>query len=226
MIPALTHWQSPNFYAYFPAGLSTASFLGEMLSSGFAIVNLHWMTSPAATELETIVCDWLGKIVNLPDSFLSWSGGGGVIQGSASETVLVSLIAARNKALKKFGVDSVDKLLVYVSDQTHCSIEKGCKIAGICENNVRVIATSCSTKYELSPKHAHDCILKDISVGLHPTFLCAILTISDWNTSSTSVDPLQGLSQITREHDMWLHVDGVRKATVRKCSPNANSQRM
>ncbi|GLJ38850.1 hypothetical protein SUGI_0791750 [Cryptomeria japonica] len=206
MIPALTHWQSPNFYAYFPAGLSTASFLGEMLSSGFAIVNLHWMTSPAATELETIVCDWLGKIVNLPDSFLSCSdkGGGGVIQGSASEAVLVSLLAARNKALKKFGVDSADKLVVYVSDQTHCSIEKACKIAGICENNVRVIATSCSTNYGLSPKNVRDCILKDISVGLHPTFLCATIG----TTSSTSVDPVQGLSKIAREHDMWFHVDG------------------
>ncbi|GLJ38849.1 hypothetical protein SUGI_0791720 [Cryptomeria japonica] len=185
MIPALTHWQSPNFYAYFPAGLSTASFLGEMLSSGFAIVNLHWMTSPAATELETIVCDWLGKIVNLPDSFLSSSGkgGGGVIQGSASEAVLVSLLAARNKALKKFGVDSADKLVVYVSDQTHCSIEKACKIAGICEHNVRVIATSCSTNYGLSTKN----------IG---------------TTSSTSVDPVQGLSKIAHKHDIWFHVDG------------------
>ncbi|XP_057838856.2 tryptophan decarboxylase 2-like [Cryptomeria japonica] len=206
MIPALTHWQSPNFYAYFPAGLSTASFLGEMLSSGFAIVNLHWMTSPAATELETIVCDWLGKIVNLTDSFLSSSGkgGGGVIQGSASEAVLVSLLAARNKALKKFRVDSVDKLVVYVSDQTHCSIEKACKIAGICEHNVRVIATSCSTNYGLSTKNVRDCILKDISVGLHPTFLCATIG----TTSSTSVDPVQGLSKLACEHDIWFHVDG------------------
>ncbi|XP_059066103.1 tryptophan decarboxylase 2-like [Cryptomeria japonica] len=129
------------------------------LTHWFAIVNLDWMTSLVATELETIVYDWFGKIVNLPDSFLSSSGGGGVIQGSESEAVLVSLLAARNKTLKKFGVDSVDKLVVY--------------IAGTCENNVRVIATSCSTNYGLSTKNVRACLLKDISVGLHPTFLCA-----------------------------------------------------
>nr|UUJ74935.1 tyrosine decarboxylase [Cephalotaxus hainanensis] len=205
IIPALTHWQSPNFYAYFPAGLSTASFMGEMLSSGLAIVSLTWMTSPAATELETIVCDWLGKMLNLPEPFLSSSGkGGGVIQGSASEAVLVSLLAARNKALKKFGTDSVDKLVVYISDQTHCSIEKACKIAGISQNNLRVLPTSSFTNYALFPEIVAQFIMKDISDGLHPTFLCATIG----TTSSTAVDPLQKLAKLAREHDMWFHVDG------------------
>ncbi|XP_052118635.1 tyrosine decarboxylase 2, partial [Arachis duranensis] len=97
ILPGVTHWQSPNYFAYFPSNSSIAGFLGEMLSAGFNIVGFSWITSPAATELETIVLDWLAKALKLPHDFHSTGQGGGVIQGTASEAVLVVLLAARDK---------------------------------------------------------------------------------------------------------------------------------
>eukprot|EP01018_Ginkgo_biloba_P016399 Gb_28002 [translate_table: standard] len=128
IIPGLTHWQSPNFFGLIPSSGSTASYLGEMLCTGFSIVGFSWITSPAFVELETIVLDWLGKALNLPHAFHSSSGkGGGVLQGTASEAVVVSMVAAREKTLKKLGANALEKLVVYASDQTHSSIEKACK---------------------------------------------------------------------------------------------------
>ncbi|XP_057866799.2 tyrosine decarboxylase 2 isoform X2 [Cryptomeria japonica] len=213
IMPGLTHWYSPNFYAYFCSSGSTASFLGEMLSSGFATVGLSWITSPAATELETIVLDWLAKMLNLPKSFLSSGKGGGVIQGSASEAVLVSLLAARDKVLKKIGAESLSKLVVYVSDQTHSSIEKACRIAGIHQKNVRVLSTDSSTHYALSLEIARKYIVADICDGLHPLFLCATIG----TTSTTAVDPLYELAKLAREHDIWLHVDAAYAGSACIC---------
>ncbi|KAH9316642.1 hypothetical protein KI387_025269, partial [Taxus chinensis] len=213
IMPGITHWYSPNFYAYFSSSGSTASFLGEMLSSGFATVSLNWITSPAATELETLVLDWLGKMLNLPYSFLPSGNGGGVIQASASESALVSLLVARDKVLKKIGAESLGKLVVYVSDQTHSSMEKACRIAGIHQKNVRVLPTDSSTNYALSLEIVRKCIVVDINAGLHPLFLCATIG----TTSSTAVDPLFGLAKIAREHDMWLHVDAAYAGSACIC---------
>ncbi|KAJ4728347.1 Tyrosine decarboxylase [Melia azedarach] len=109
ILPGLTHWQSPNYFAYYPANSSVAGFLGEMLSAGLNVSGFSWITSPAATELEMIVLDWLGK---LPKDFLSTGLGGGVIQGTASEAVLVVLFAARDKVLKRVGKKALEKLVV------------------------------------------------------------------------------------------------------------------
>lgn len=128
IIPGITHWQSPNFFAFYPSNSSTAGLLGEMLSGGFSVIGFSWISSPAATELEAIVLDWLGKIINLPEAFLLSGKGGGVIQGTASEAILVALLAARDKALKAMHVGSLEKLVVYGSDQTHSSLEKACMV--------------------------------------------------------------------------------------------------
>ncbi|KAK1679420.1 hypothetical protein QYE76_040268 [Lolium multiflorum] len=128
IVPGVTHWQSPNYFAYYPSNSSTAGFLGEMLSAAFNIVGFSWITSPAATELEVIVLDWFAKMLNLPSQFLSSALGGGVIQGTASEAVLVVLLAARDRILKKQGKKSLEKLVVYGSDQTHSALQKACQV--------------------------------------------------------------------------------------------------
>ncbi|XWS76176.1 hypothetical protein CRYUN_Cryun01aG0153800 [Craigia yunnanensis] len=128
ILPGVTHWQSPNYFAYYPSNSSVAGFLGEMLSAGLNIVGFSWITSPAATELEMIVLDWLAKMLKLPEDFLSAGQGGGVIQGTASEAVLVVLLAARDKVLRRVGKDALEKLVVYASDQTHSALQKACQI--------------------------------------------------------------------------------------------------
>ncbi|XP_066389814.1 tryptophan decarboxylase 2 isoform X2 [Miscanthus floridulus] len=128
IVPGVTHWQSPNYFAYYPSNSSTAGFLGEMLSAAFNIVGFSWITSPAATELEVIVLDWFAKMLRLPSQFLSTALGGGVIQGTASEAVLVVLLAARDRTLRKHGKTSLEKLVVYASDQTHSALQKACQV--------------------------------------------------------------------------------------------------
>ncbi|CAI9107533.1 OLC1v1006908C2 [Oldenlandia corymbosa var. corymbosa] len=203
IFPGVTHWQSPNFFAYYPSNSSIAGFLGEMLSAGINMVGFSWITSPAATELEMIVLDWLAKALNLPDDFLSTGLGGGVIQGTASEAVLVVLLAARDKVLRSIGKDALGKLVVYSSDQTHSALQKACQIAGIHPENCRVLKTDSCDDYALSPKALSEAITHDLSVGLVPFFLCATVG----TTSSTAVDPLLALAKIAKDNGIWLHVD-------------------
>ncbi|KAL2473829.1 Tyrosine decarboxylase 1 [Forsythia ovata] len=132
IVPGITHWQSPNYFAYFPSSGSIAGFLGEMLSTGFNVVGFNWMSSPAATELESIVMDWLGKMLKLPNEFLFSGGGGGVLQGTTCEAILCTLVAARDHMLNKIGRDNIGKLVVYGSDQTHSALQKAAQIA-VCE---------------------------------------------------------------------------------------------
>nr|WMX25290.1 aromatic amino acid decarboxylase TyDC3 [Lophophora williamsii] len=213
ILQGVTHWQSPGYFAYFPCNSSTAGFLGEMLSAGINIVGFSWMSCPAATELEVIVLDWLAKLLNLPDSFLSIGNGGGVIQGTASEAVLVALLAARDKKLKKIGKDSMRKLVVYSSDQTHSSVQKACQIAGIHPENFRILKTDSSTEYALSPEVVLNAILKDVASGLVPLFLCATVG----TTSSTAIDPLLALGKIAKSNRIWLHVDAAYAGSACIC---------
>ncbi|KAJ6389924.1 hypothetical protein OIU77_024198, partial [Salix suchowensis] len=173
ILPGVTHWQSPSYFAYYPSNSSVAGFLGEMLSAGINMVGFSWITSPAATELEMIVLDWLGKLLKLPEDFLSTGQGGGVIQGTASESVLVVLLAARDRVLTKLGKNALEKLVVYASDQTHSALQKACKIGGIHPENCKLLKTDSSTNYALSPGLLSKAISDDISTGLIPFFLCA-----------------------------------------------------
>src|SRR6266436_3669051 len=138
----ITHWQSPNFFAYFPSNASGPSILGDLLSSGLDVQGMLWATSPACTELETHVLDWLVPMLGLPEKFLSTSSGGGVIQDTASSASLCALLAAReqatNFASNRRGCDG--KLVAYTSSQAHSSIEKDVQIAGLGLNNLRLIA--------------------------------------------------------------------------------------
>ncbi|XP_030934742.1 tyrosine decarboxylase 1 [Quercus lobata] len=213
ILPGVTHWQSPNYFAYYPSNSSIAGFLGEMLSAGLNIVGFSWITSPAATELEMIVLDWLAKLLKLPDEFLSAGQGGGVIQGTASEAVLVVLLAARDKVLRRLGKNALEKIVVYASDQTHSAIQKACQIAGIHPENCRVIKTESSTNYALSPDILCEAIAHDVAIGLIPFFLCATVG----TTSSTAVDPLLALGKIAKSNGMWFHVDAAYAGSACIC---------
>ncbi|KAJ7570760.1 hypothetical protein O6H91_01G133900 [Diphasiastrum complanatum] len=219
IIPGLTHWQSPNFFAYFPSNSSTAGFLGEMLSGGLNVNGFSWINSPAATELEVIVLDWLGKLLKLPEEFLSSGEGGGVIQGTASEAVLVSILAAKNhvlemslkKGLSKWSILST--LTVYTSDQAHSSVEKACTIAGIDPQNLRVLPANGSTNYALPPEIFSKALADDVAAGLLPFFLCATVG----TTSSTAVDPILALGTIAKEYGLWFHVDAAYAGSACIC---------
>ena len=149
IVPGITHWQSPNFYAYFPANASGPSILGDLLSSGLGVQGMLWATSPACTEIETHVLDWLVDLLGLPQGFRSSAAGGGVIQDSASSSTLTALIAARERvsagAANRHGVgfgpagEAGPRLTVYTSRHAHSSIEKGVKIAGLGSENLRLV---------------------------------------------------------------------------------------
>ncbi|CAA7055704.1 unnamed protein product [Microthlaspi erraticum] len=168
IMPGVTHWQSPSFFAYYPSNSSVASFLGD---------------------------------------------GGGVIQGSASEAVLVVLIAARDNVLRSVGKKALEKLVVYSSDQTHSALQKACQIAGIHPGNCRVLRTDSSTNYALSPELLQEAVSRDLEAGLIPFFLCANVG----TTSSTAVDPLAALGKIAKSNEMWVHVDAAYAGSACIC---------
>jgi aromatic-L-amino-acid decarboxylase len=141
ILPGVTHWQSPNFFAYFPCNASGPGILGDLLSSGLGVQGMLWSTSPACTELETHVLDWLVPMLGLPEKFLSSNTGGGVIQDTASSAVLCALLAARERATdytsNQKGCDG--RIVAYASTQTHSSLQKAAMIAGIGVSNLRLI---------------------------------------------------------------------------------------
>ncbi|MGC2197562.1 MAG: pyridoxal-dependent decarboxylase, partial [Terriglobales bacterium] len=141
ILPGITHWQSPNFYAYFPCNASGPAILGDLLSSGLGVQGMLWATSPACTELETHVLDWLVPMLGLPEKFLSTSTGGGVIQDTASSASLCALLAGRERATN-YATNAkgcTGKLVAYCSTQTHSSVEKAAKVAGLGAANLRAI---------------------------------------------------------------------------------------
>ena len=141
ILPGVTHWQSPRFFAYFPANVAGASILGELLSAGLGVQGMLWSTSPACTELEAHTLDWLVHLLALPDRFRSTGAGGGVIQDSASSATLCALLAARDRstggAASTAGTDP--RLKVYASEHAHSSVEKAVRIAGLGSESLRLI---------------------------------------------------------------------------------------
>ncbi|KAL6345106.1 hypothetical protein AAG906_013589 [Vitis piasezkii] len=211
-ILGLTHWQSPNFFGYFQANASTAGFLGEMLCTGLNVVGFNWIASPAATELESIVMDWVGKMLMLPPSFLFSGGGGSVFHGSTCEAILCSLAAPRDKVLKKIGHPKITKLVVYGSDQTHSTVQKASKLVGIPTSNFRSLPTSFSNDFALCPDDVHTA-MENIGVGLVPLFLCATVG----TTSSGAVDPLEALGHVAKDFKVWLHIDAAYAGSACIC---------
>ena len=213
IMPGITHWQSPDFFAYFPANNSAPSILGELLSSGLGVQGMMWVTSPACTELESHVMDWLVEMLGLPEKFSCDSEGGGVIQDSASSAALCALLAARERATanasNRKGCNN--KLIAYTSTQAHSSIEKACMIAGIGSENLRLIEVD--DKFRLQPDRLAERIKEDKRAGLLPFFVNATVG----TTSSLAVDPVAGIAQVCKEHGLWLHVDAAMAGTAAIC---------
>ena len=213
ILPGVTHWQSPNFFAYFPCNASGPGILGDLLSSGLGVQGMLWSTSPACTELETHVMDWLVGMLGLPERFLSTSAGGGVIQDTASSAVLCALLAARERATEyssnKKGCDG--KLVAYASTQTHSSLEKAAMIAGIGTANLRLIEVD--EKFAMKPEALAQQVESDRQAGLTPIFVCATVG----TTSSNAMDPVSAIGEICRRNDLWLHVDAAMSGTAMVC---------
>src|SRR5215831_1668017 len=161
ILPGLTHWQSPNFFAYFPANASGPAILGDLVSSALGVQGMLWATSPACTELETHVLDWLVPMLGLPEKFLSSNTGGGVIQDAASSATLCAMLAARERvthyASNAQGITG--KLTAYTSSQAHSSLEKAAMIAGIGKDNLRLVEVD--TDYAVRPEALEGVIAED-----------------------------------------------------------------
>jgi aromatic-L-amino-acid decarboxylase len=213
ILPGITHWQSPNFFAYFPSNASGPAILGDLLSSGLSVQGMLWATSPACTELETHVLDWLVEMLDLPAAFSSSGRGGGVIQDSASSATLCALLAAREKAThflsNQRGANG--ELVAYTSSQAHSSVEKSAKIAGVGGDNLRLIEVD--DKFAMRPGELIRQIEQDRGAGMVPFFVCATVG----TTSSNAMDPLTEIGEVCRKQNLWLHVDAAMCGTAALC---------
>ena len=213
ILRGVTHWQSPNFFAYFPANASGPAILGDLLSSALGVQGMLWATSPACTELETQVLDWLVTMLGLPEKFLSSSTGGGVIQDTASSAALCAMLAARERATSYTtnlrGADG--RLVAYTSTQAHSSLEKAAMIAGIGLNNLRLLEVD--DNFAIKPAALKLQVETDRQAGLVPFFVCGTVG----TTSSNAMDPLPALAAICWEHNLWFHVDAAMSGTAALC---------
>jgi aromatic-L-amino-acid decarboxylase len=200
ILPGLSHWQHPNFFGYFPSNGELASVLGDYLSTGLGVLGLSWQSSPALTELEEVVTDWMRQMVGLSDS---WSG---VIQDAASTNTLVALLCARERAskysLSRAGLQGEEKpLIVYVSGHSHSSVEKAALLAGFGRDNLHLIPTD--ENYAMNPDALDEAVRADLELGLTP---CAVVATTG-TTTTTALDPLKSIGETTRKYNVWLHVD-------------------
>lgn len=213
ILPGVTHWQSPNFFAYFPCNASGPAILGDLLSSGLGVQGMLWSTSPACTELETHVLDWLVRMLGLPETFLSSNTGGGVIQDTASSAALCALLAARERATNYASNTSGGngRIVAYASTQTHSSLQKAAMISGIGSSNLRMIEVN--DKFAMNPDALARQIAEDKRAGLVPAFVCATVG----TTSSNAMDPISEIAKVCRQHNLWLHVDAAMSGTAAIC---------
>jgi aromatic-L-amino-acid/L-tryptophan decarboxylase len=200
IVPGLSHWQHPGFFGYFPSNGLLASVLGDYASTGLGVLGLSWQSSPALTELEEVMLDWMRQMVGLSPA---WSG---VIQDTASTSTLVALICAREKAsgfaLGRGGLQSEEKpLMVYVSTHAHSSVDKAAILAGFGRDNIRLIEPD--ENQAMRADLLEETIARDLSEGRKP---CAIVGTTG-TTGTTALDPVEAIARIARKFGLWLHVD-------------------
>ena len=224
IMPGLTHWQSPKFMAFFPCNSSFEAMIGDMYSGAFNAAAFNWICSPAITELETIVMDWVAKLIALPKEFLSEGEGGGIIQGTASEVVLTALVAARERIIRRKlgdmpeGEERMDKaadirgkLVALGSEHAHSSTQKAAMIAGV---RYRSVAASESTNYSVTASALRQTILSCREKGLEPFYF----TITIGSTGTCAIDDLEGIAALTQEFpDIWIHVDAAYAGSALVC---------
>lgn len=200
VMPGLTHWQHPQFFGYFPCNGTLASVLGDYVSTGLGVLGLAWQSSPALTEVEEVVTDWLGQIVGLSSN---WNG---VIQDTASTSTLIALICARERtthyALSAGGMQAQDKpLIVYISSHSHSSAQKAALLAGFGRDNVRQVDHD--ARYAMDANALEANVRTDLAVGNVP---CAIVATTG-TTTTAAVDPVGAIATVAARHGLWLHVD-------------------
>jgi aromatic-L-amino-acid/L-tryptophan decarboxylase len=207
IVPGMTHWNHPGWFAYFPGNNSPPSVLAEMLTATLGAQCMSWATSPAATELEQVTMDWLRQMVGLPRSFT------GVIQDTASTASLVALLSARERATQNAAgsaglAGTGARLTVYASSEAHSSIDKGVKLAGYGLEQLRRVPVD--QAYAIIPEALDQMIAADKRTGLIPA--CVVATVG--TTSSTAIDPLPAIAEVCRRHGVWLHVDAAYAGTA------------
>jgi aromatic-L-amino-acid decarboxylase len=203
ILPGMTHWQHPSFFAYFPANASPPSVLAEMLTATLGAQCMLWQTSPAASELEGRVLDWLRQMLGLPEGFT------GVIQDTATSATLAALLCARERATgwqaNEQGLAALGgaglRLAAYCSEEAHSSVEKGLKVAGFGRAGLRKIAADAA--FALKPEALAATIAADRAAGITPAAVVASLG----GTGTGAIDPLRPIGELCREHGIWLHVD-------------------
>ncbi len=207
ILPGVTHWNHPNYFAYFPSNASLSSILGDLISSGIGGIGLNWQSMPALTEVEEVVCEWMRQMLGLSSN---WEG---VIQDTASTSTLVALLCAREKATShsqaRGGLQAESApLVVYSSTHSHSSVKKAALLAGFGLENVRAIGTDKDFAVDVSLLEA--AIENDIAAGRRP---CAIVATAG-TTSTTALDPIAAISNLAEKYHLWLHVDAAMAGTA------------
>jgi aromatic-L-amino-acid/L-tryptophan decarboxylase len=200
IMPGLSHWQHPRFFGYFPANALPAGILGDLVSTGLGVLGLSWQSSPAVTEIEEVVTDWMRRMVGLS---AAWSG---VIADTASTSALVALICARERVtrygLARGGLQAEEQpLAIYVSAHSHSSIDKGALLAGFGRSNLRLVPFD--GEYAMRPDALEEAVRADLAAGVRP---CAIVATVG-TTATTALDPVRGIAAVAQRHGIWLHVD-------------------
>ncbi|HEV2446553.1 MAG TPA: pyridoxal-dependent decarboxylase, partial [Candidatus Sulfopaludibacter sp.] len=200
VLPGLSHWQHPNFFGYFPSNGLLASVLGDYASTGLGVLGLSWQASPALTEVEEVVTDWVRQMTGLDQA---WSG---VIQDTASTSTLIALLCARERTtdygLSRGGLQAeAQPLVVYTSANSNSSVDKAALLAGFGRDNVRLVEHD--QRYAMRADALDGCIRRDVQAGLRP---CAVVATTG-STGTTALDPIASIARIARQHGVWLHVD-------------------
>ncbi len=210
VMPGITHWNHPGFFAYFPSNSNLSSVLADLVCAGLGSQGMSWQTSPAATEVEDVVMEWLRQMLGLPETFT------GVIQDTASTATFCALLCARERASgfsqNRGGLQAEAKpLVVYASDQGHSSIPKAALLAGFGKEHLRLIPTDANHALRLDALEA--AILADLEAGLKPCALVAAIG----TTATTAMDPLQAMAALAQKYGLWLHVDAAMAGTAMLC---------
>lgn len=214
VVPGLTHWQHPRFFAYFPANSSPAAILGDLVSSGIGAQGMIWATSPAVTEVEQVVLDWLAEALGLPSGFRSDGAGGGVIQDTASTATFTALLAALHRAsggqARVQGVG--DGWRVYGSTQAHSSLVKAAMMAGLGEESVRTVGVDPTTQ-AIDVRALRAAVDDDVAVGLRPV----MVHLAAGSTSTGAMDDVGAAAAAVAERDVWVHVDAAWAGVAAVC---------
>ena len=207
VLPGLTNWTSPGWFAFFPAATSGPGILGELVSAGLGQQGMMWATSPVCTELENVMVDWMVDLLGLPQRWKTTEQGGGVFQQTASDAAHVALVVARDRAQRRGA--AIDRCVAYVSAQAHSSIEKGARVAGY--QHIRPVTVD--GEYAMRIDTLRDAVAGDRASGLVPTFVCSAVG----TTGTTAVDPVRAVGELAVAEGMWHHVDAAYAGNAMLC---------